>query len=139
MTLRDPLYHPLFLGRRAAPETPPFDAFPPSGRKPWKGEPRPRRDLEFHVRHLALPEPGDWRQLCIQAARLLARPMDLTRPPWELYVIEGVDGIHDVPSGSYAMFMKTHHAAIDGSSGRELETMVDAGFEPLGPQHVWIR
>jgi len=51
MTLRDPLYHPLFLGRRAAPETPPFEPFPPSGRKPWRGEPRPRRDLEFHVRH----------------------------------------------------------------------------------------
>jgi aminopeptidase N len=51
MTLRDPLFHPLFLGRRAAPETPPFEPFPPSGRKPWKGEPRPRRDLEFHVRH----------------------------------------------------------------------------------------
>ena len=51
MPLRDPLYHPLFLGRRAAPETPPFEPFPPSGRKPWKGEPRPRRDLEFHVRH----------------------------------------------------------------------------------------
>jgi len=51
MPLRDPLYHPLFLGRRAAPETPPFEPFPPSGRKPWKGDPRPRRDLEFHVRH----------------------------------------------------------------------------------------
>src|SRR2546428_11227541 len=51
MPLRDPLYHPLFLGRRAAPETPPFEPFPPSGRKPWKGDPKPRRDLEFHVRH----------------------------------------------------------------------------------------
>ena len=52
--LRDPLFHPLFLGRRAAPETPPFDPFPPTGRKPWKGNPRPRRDLEFHVRHTTL-------------------------------------------------------------------------------------
>src|SRR5882672_1078950 len=51
MALHDPLFHPLFLGRRAAPETPPFDPFPPSGRKPWKGEPKPRRDLEFHVNH----------------------------------------------------------------------------------------
>jgi diacylglycerol O-acyltransferase / wax synthase len=97
-------------------------------------------DLEFHVRHLALPEPGDWRQLCIQAARLLARPMDLTRPPWELYVIEGVDGIHDVPSGSYAMFMKTHHAAIDGSSGRELTAVLhdlDPRAEPPAPTEEW--
>ncbi len=51
MSVRDPLYHPLFLGRRAAPETPPFDPFPPTGRKPRKAVPRPRRDLEFHVRH----------------------------------------------------------------------------------------
>src|SRR5437867_1032890 len=51
MPLHDPVYHPLFLGRRAAPETPPFDPFPPTGRKPRKADPRPRRDLEFHVRH----------------------------------------------------------------------------------------
>ena len=37
-------------------------------------------DLEFHVRHLALPKPGDWRQLCIQVARIVARPLDLTPP-----------------------------------------------------------
>src|SRR4051812_11131743 len=48
-------------------------------------------DLEYHVRHIALPKPGDWRQLCIQAARLHARPIDMTRPPWEIYVIEGLD------------------------------------------------
>src|SRR5262245_33438642 len=47
----DPFYHPVFLGRRAALETPPFDPFPPSGRKPWTESPSPRRDLEFHVRH----------------------------------------------------------------------------------------
>ena len=41
-------------------------------------------DLEFHVRHIAVPKPGDWRQLCIQAARLHARPLDLTRPLWSL-------------------------------------------------------
>jgi len=43
-------------------------------------------DLEFHVRHIALPKPGDWRQLCIQAARLHARPLDLDKPLWEMYV-----------------------------------------------------
>src|SRR5258705_13632268 len=59
MPLRDPLYHPLFLGRRAAPETPPFEPFPPSGRKPWKGDPRSRRDLEVHVRHYRVVLEGD--------------------------------------------------------------------------------
>ena len=70
MTLRDPLYHPLFLGRRAAPETPPFEPFPPSGRKPWKGDPRPRRDLEFHVRHykVALEVDLEQRELRGRAA-----------------------------------------------------------------------
>jgi len=42
----------------------------------------PNFDLEYHVRHVALPKPGDWRQLCIQAARTFSRPLDMTRPPW---------------------------------------------------------
>jgi WS/DGAT/MGAT family acyltransferase len=77
-------------------------------------------DLEYHVRHLALPKPGDWRQLCIQAARIFARPLDLTRPPWEFTVIEGLDNIPGVAPGSYAMVTKVHHAAIDGMSGIDL-------------------
>src|SRR6266850_2755169 len=70
MPMRDPLYHPLFLGRRAASETPPFDPFPPSGRKRWKGEPKPRRDLEFHVRHykVALDVDLEARELSGRAA-----------------------------------------------------------------------
>lgn len=77
-------------------------------------------DLEYHVRHLALPKPGDWRQLCIQAARIFARPLDLTRPPWEFTIVEGLDNIPGVAPGSYAMVTKVHHAAIDGMSGIDL-------------------
>ena len=51
MPVRDPFFHPMFLGRRAILDTPLFDAFPPSGRKPWRASPAPRRDLEFHIRH----------------------------------------------------------------------------------------
>ena len=80
----------------------------------------PDFDLEYHVRHIALPEPGDWRQLCIQAARIFARPLDLTRPPWEFTVIEGLSNFPGVPEGSYAMVTKVHHAAIDGMSGIDL-------------------
>ena len=80
----------------------------------------PDFDLEYHVRHIALPEPGDWRQLCIQAARIFARPLDLTRPPWEFTVVEGLSNIPGVPEGSYAMVTKVHHAAIDGMSGIDL-------------------
>lgn len=80
----------------------------------------PDFDLEYHVRHIALPEPGDWRQLCIQAARIFARPLDLTRPPWEFTVVEGLENIPGVPKGCYAMVTKVHHAAIDGMSGIDL-------------------
>ena len=51
MPVQDPFFHSIFLGRRAALDTPPFDPFPPSGRKPWNEPLSPRRDLEFHVRH----------------------------------------------------------------------------------------
>ena len=77
-------------------------------------------DLEYHVRHVALPKPGDWRQLNIQAARIFARPLDLSRPPWEMTVVEGLDNVPGVPKGSYAIVSKVHHAAIDGMSGIDL-------------------
>ncbi len=80
----------------------------------------PDFDLEYHLRHIALPEPGDWRQLCIQAARIFARPLDLTRPPWEFTVVEGLTNVPGVAEGSYAMVTKVHHAAIDGMSGIDL-------------------
>lgn len=77
-------------------------------------------DLEYHIRHIALPEPGDWRQLCILAARLFARPLDLSRPPWEITVIEGLDNVEGVPKGSFAFLAKVHHSAIDGVSGVDI-------------------
>jgi len=70
-------------------------------------------DLEFHVRHIALPHPGDWRQFCILASRLHARPVDLKRPVWEMYVIEGLDNVAWLPKGSFAVLVKVHQAAID--------------------------
>ncbi len=73
----------------------------------------PHFDLEYHVRHLALPKPGDWRQFCIQAARIHSRALDLGRPLWELYVIEGLDSFLDLPAGSFALLLKTHLAAVD--------------------------
>ncbi|OGB00194.1 MAG: acyltransferase [Burkholderiales bacterium RIFCSPHIGHO2_12_FULL_69_20] len=70
-------------------------------------------DLEYHVRHIALPKPGDWRQFCIQVSRIHARPLDLDRPLWEAYVIEGLDSFLDLPAGSFALLFKTHLAAVD--------------------------
>jgi diacylglycerol O-acyltransferase / wax synthase len=97
-------------------------------------------DLEFHVRHIALPKPGDWRQLCIQVARLHSRPLDMSRPLWELTVIEGLDNVAGVPAGSYAYFLKTHHCAIDGASGVQLHTVMHdltpSSIVPP-PKHPW--
>ena len=74
----------------------------------------PDFDIEFHVRELALPAPGDDRQLAEQAARLHARPLDRRRPLWELYLISGLSG------GRVAIYTKVHHAAIDGVSGNDI-------------------
>ncbi len=84
----------------------------------------PEFDLEYHVRHIALPAPGDWRQLCILAARLHSRPLDLNKPLWEFTVIEGLDNIEGLPKGCIAILSKVHHAAIDGMSGVEITTAV---------------
>jgi WS/DGAT/MGAT family acyltransferase len=78
----------------------------------------PDFDIEYHVRELALPAPGDDKQLAEQAARLHARPLDRTRPLWELYLIHGLQG------DRMAVYSKVHHAAIDGVSGSELLTAV---------------
>jgi diacylglycerol O-acyltransferase len=80
----------------------------------------PTFDVEFHVRHVALPHPGDWRQLCIQVARIHSRPLDRSKPLWEAYVIEGLHNIPGVPKGSFALYCKMHHSIIDGESGTEL-------------------
>src|SRR3954462_3775733 len=70
----------------------------------------PDFDLDFHVRELALPAPGDDSQLAEQVARLHSRPLDRSRPLWELYVISGLK------AGHTAVYTKIHHAVIDGVS-----------------------
>jgi diacylglycerol O-acyltransferase / wax synthase len=74
-------------------------------------------DVEAHISHARLPEPGDWRQFCIHVARHFSRPMDMNRPLWDLYVIEGLDRIPGVAPGSYAVLHRVHHSAIDGTAG----------------------
>jgi len=71
-------------------------------------------DIEFHVRELALPSPGDDQQLAEQVARLHARPLDRSRPLWEVYLISGL------ADGRAAFYSKVHHAAIDGISGNDI-------------------
>jgi diacylglycerol O-acyltransferase / wax synthase len=71
-------------------------------------------DLEYHVRHAALPWPGGERELGELIGRLQSTPLDLARPPWECTLIEGLEG------GRFAMFVKMHHSLIDGVSGMML-------------------
>lgn len=77
----------------------------------------PHFDIEAHITHARLPEPGDWRQLCIHVARHFSRPMDMNRPLWDIYVVEGLDRIPGIPPGSYALLHRVHHSAIDGTAG----------------------
>jgi len=92
-------------------------------------------DLEYHVRHIALPKPGDWRQFCIQASRIHARALDLHRPLWEIYVIEGLDSITDLPPGSFALLTKMHHSAIDVATRNEfIEVLHDVTRKPPQPE-----
>jgi WS/DGAT/MGAT family acyltransferase len=101
----------------------------------------PDFDLEFHVRHIALPKPGDWRQLCIQVARLHSRPLDLSKPLWEMYVIEGLDKVEGAPPGSFAVATKIHHSAIDGVSGAELAAAIHdtaPDVTPPPPEKRWV-
>jgi diacylglycerol O-acyltransferase / wax synthase len=95
----------------------------------------PDFDLEFHVRELGLPPPGDDRQLAEQAARIASRPLDRSRPLWEYYLIHGLDG------GRVAQLTKMHHAAIDGASGAEIMTvLLDQEARPTSvapPEAAW--
>jgi len=84
-------------------------------------------DLDFHVRELALPAPGDDDQLAEQVARIVSRPLDRAKPLWELYLVHGLE------SGHTAMLTKIHHAVIDGISGAEIMGLL-LDLEPEGRQ-----
>ena len=101
----------------------------------------PDFDLEFHVRHIRLPRPGGWQQFCSLVSRLYAYPLDLTRPPWELWFIEGLDQIPHLAPGSFATLLKVHHAAVDGVAGLQMTAALhDSQPEApavSGPEQVW--
>jgi diacylglycerol O-acyltransferase / wax synthase len=85
----------------------------------------PDFDIEYHIRRAALPAPGGQVELAEHAAQFMARPLDRTRPLWEMEILEGLEG------GRVAMITKTHHAAIDGASGAELTlALLDTSATP---------
>ena len=79
-------------------------------------------NLEFHLRHLALPKPGDWNQLCAMTSRLHSRPMDMSKPLWEMYLVEGLN-IAGLPRDAVAILCKMHLATID-QAGNELAAIL---------------
>ena len=91
-------------------------------------------DVEYHVRHIALPQPGDWRQLMIQVARLHSRSLDKSKPLWEAYIIEGLDHVPGIAPGSFALYIKFHHAAVDGQGGVEIIRAIHSLSPTLDPE-----
>ena len=90
----------------------------------------PDFDLDFHVRHHAVPAPGTPEQLSEIISRIHGRPLDRSRPLWEMYIIEGVD-----EGRTIAQFTKVHHAAIDGAAGALMLAAlldIDPSVRPTG-------
>jgi WS/DGAT/MGAT family acyltransferase len=113
-------------------------AFPPleTGRPLWVDD--ANFNLAYHVRHTALPAPGDETQLRALAARVHSQRLDRARPLWETWLVQGLEG------DRFALVSKTHHALVDGISGVDLATVLfdlqpvpapaPAEGEPWAPQ-----
>jgi len=95
----------------------------------------PDFDLDYHLRRAALPSPGGKQELEEFAGAVFGRPLDRSRPLWEMYAVEGLE------HGYVAIVTKTHHAAIDGVSGAELTVnLLDTTPEPddYSPADEWV-
>ncbi len=74
-------------------------------------------DYDNHIFHVGLPPAGNLEELNTLVSRLLARPLDLTKPLWEMYVIEGLKAFDGLGPNSFGILTKIHHCCIDGASG----------------------
>jgi len=110
-------------------------AFPPvpTGRPFWVDD--RAFNLEYHVRHSALPSPGSEEQLRRMAARIFSQQLDRTKPLWELWLVQGLT------RKRFAFVTKTHHALVDGVSGVDIATVLfdlKPVPEPAEPEHEWV-
>jgi diacylglycerol O-acyltransferase len=109
-------------------------ATPPlaSGRPRWIDD--SNFNLEYHVRHAALPAPGTEEQLRLLAARIASQPLDRSKPLWESWLIEGLEPRDGQAEERFALIFKTHHSLVDGVSGVDLATVLfDLEREPAPP------
>lgn len=108
--------------------------YPPygTGRPLWADD--PDFNLNYHLRHTALPKPGRERELKILASRLFSQALDRSKPLWEMVLVEELD------DDRFAIIIKSHHAMIDGVSGVDIGTVifdVTPDAEPIVPREEW--
>ena len=95
------------------------------GRPFWVDD--PSFNLDYHVRHTALPEPGSEEQLRHLVGRIFSQRLDRSKPLWELWVVQGLE------DGRFALISKTHHALVDGVSGVDIATVL-FDLSPVPPE-----
>jgi diacylglycerol O-acyltransferase / wax synthase len=103
------------------------------GRPVWVDD--PHFNLDYHVRHTALPSPGSEAQLQTLAARIFSQRLDRTKPVWEMWLVDGIEG------GRFAIVGKSHHCLVDGVSGVDITTVLfDLDREPPAaePPEPWL-
>jgi WS/DGAT/MGAT family acyltransferase len=99
-----------------------------TGRPLWVDD--PSFSIEYHVRHTALPKPGDEPQLLRLAGRIFSQQLDRSKPLWEIWMVEGLK------DGGFALISKTHHALVDGIAGVDIAQVVfDLGPVPTEVPH----
>src|SRR5580698_9168987 len=93
------------------------------GRPVWVDD--PHFNIDYHVRHTALPSPGGEEELRKLVGRVMSQQLDRSKPLWEIWVVEGLE------EGHWAMLAKTHHAIVDGIAGTDLLAVImDISPEP---------
>jgi len=130
---------PHFVGKLLADWGRHLSALPPFNQRPvlrmglWYWEEDKEFELDYHLRHLALPHPGRIRELLAMISRLHGNLLDRNRPLWEAYVIEGL------PQGRFATYTKIHHALVDGVTGARImaESLARTAEEDKPP--VWAQ
>lgn len=106
---------------------------PVAGHPVWIDD--PEFNLEYHIRHTSLPRPGTDEQLKKLSARIMAQPLDHSKPLWEAWVVEGLD------DGRFAVISKIHHCMVDGMAGSDLAQILhstDPGERRRGKATAWV-